>query len=82
MVNHLPHVMATLDPFSRARFIQGPKGKKLVARRGQILLKGFEIITRSELRSTYGSLREDSEERGRIGSLWKTCATATAMSAC
>ena len=72
MVNHLPRVMAVLDPYARAAFHDDPDGRKLVAARGQVLLKGFEIITRDELRATYGSLREDSEERGRIGSLLET----------
>ncbi len=72
MVNHLPRVMSVLDPYARAVFQDSPDGRKLVAARGQVLLKGFEIITRDELRATYGSLREDSEERGRIGSLLET----------
>lgn len=69
MVNYLPRVMAALDPYAVFQFEHDEKGLKLSAERGEVLLKGFEIVTKNELRATYAGLREDSEERGRIGSL-------------
>ena len=69
LVNYLPRVMSQLDQYAIGRFAEDPNGLKLKPESGQVLLKGFEIITRRELRSTYAVLNEDSEERGRIGSL-------------